>query len=367
MVRLHPAVIVHGLPDAHRALAPGLPVTLLSARGAALFAGCAFWRALVHQARIAHPHTPMQHVLDCADASGQALAALRLGQHIIVLDRGAPGREAVVDLAQRDGSDVLEEPPPALDLSRADRARASKHGFAVLTANAACATSLGCTIWNEQRSEPGGGGASLPSLPDHAPQLDLQTFPDLLAAALDAGDVAAVQLRLKDVDDATWHRAIAALRPVAQARDVAFLLNDRADLVRNTGCDGVHVGQEDMPAPQARALIGPDLTLGVTCKGSRDLALRAGENGADYVAFGAFYPSGSKAVSNTIPPDILRWWSDLMELPCCAIGGITAANCAPLVQAGADFLAVIAAVWNHPEGPAQGVRAINAAIAAAAE
>ena len=202
-------------------------------------------------------------------------------------------------------------------------------------------------------------------------QPDLHSFPDRLAAALDAGDVAAVQLRLKDgdkdADDTTWHRAIDALRPIAQSREVAFLLNDRADLVRNSGCDGVHVGQEDMPAPQARALIGPNLTLGVTCKGSRDLAMRAGEDGADYVAFGAFYPSGSKAVSATIPPDILRWWSDLMELPCCAIGGITAANCAPLVHAGADFLAVIAAVWNHPEGPAQGVRAINAAIAAAAE
>jgi thiamine-phosphate pyrophosphorylase len=197
------------------------------------------------------------------------------------------------------------------------------------------------------------------------PALDPLAFAHRLAAALDGGDVAAVQLRLKDVDDGTWRRAIDVLRPVAQSRDVAFLLNDRADLVRETGSDGVHVGQEDTPAREARALIGPHATLGVTCKGSRDLAMRAGEDGADYVAFGAFFPSGTKEVSRFVDPQILQWWSELMELPCCAIGGITAGNCAPLVRAGADFLAVVGAVWNHPDGPAAGVRALNMAIVAA--
>jgi len=187
-------------------------------------------------------------------------------------------------------------------------------------------------------------------------------FADRLAAALDAGDVAAVQLRLKNVDDDAWRRAIDALRPVTQSRGVAFLLNDRADLVKATGCDGAHVGQEDMPAREARRLMGPDLTMGVTCKGSRDLAMQAGEDGADYVAFGAFFPSTSKAVTNQVDPEILRWWSELMELPSCAIGGITPENCGPLVRAGADFLAVIGCVWNHPESPAAGVRALNAAI-----
>ena len=188
---------------------------------------------------------------------------------------------------------------------------------------------------------------------------------DLLAAALDAGDVAAVQLRLKDADDESWRRAIDALRPVAQSRDVAFLLNDRADLVRGSGCDGVHVGQDDTPARDARRMIGPDLMLGVTCHESRDLAMQAGEDGADYVAFGAFYPSGTKATTRRAELAIVEWWSELMALPCCAIGGITAENCAPLVQAGADFLAVVGAVWSHPDGPAGGVRALNAAIAAA--
>ena len=189
-------------------------------------------------------------------------------------------------------------------------------------------------------------------------------FADTLARALDAGDVAAVQLRLKEADDDAWRRAIDALRPVAQSRGVAFLLNDRADLVRDTGCDGAHVGQTDMAAPEARKLLG-GLTLGVTCHDSRDLAMEAGEAGADYVAFGAFFPTATKDAPTRAEPELLAWWAELMELPCVAIGGITAANCAPLVQAGANFLAVVGAVWQHPDGPAAGVRAMNAAIAAA--
>ena len=193
-------------------------------------------------------------------------------------------------------------------------------------------------------------------------RFDLRAFPDLLAQALDAGDVAAVQLRLKKAGDDVWQRAIDALRPVCQSRGVAFLLNDRADMVVATGCDGAHVGQEDMPAPEARRLMGPALTLGVTCKSSPDLANRAVEDSADYVAFGAFFPSTSKQVTNLVDPDILRWWAQRMTLPSCAIGGITAENLAPLVRAGANLLAIIGGVWSHPAGPAAGVRAINAAI-----
>jgi thiamine-phosphate pyrophosphorylase len=196
--------------------------------------------------------------------------------------------------------------------------------------------------------------------------VDLQTFPDLLARALDAGDVAAVQLRLKNADDDVWKRTIDALRPAAQSRGVPVLLNDRADLVVATGCDGAHVGQQDTPARDARRLVGPDLMLGVTCKSSRDLAVRAVEDGADYVAFGAFFPSTSKHVTALADPEILRSWSAVSACPCCAIGGITAANLSPLVRAGANLLAIIGGVWSHPEGPAAGVRAIDAAIQAAA-
>ena len=189
-------------------------------------------------------------------------------------------------------------------------------------------------------------------------------FADTLAAALDSGDVAAVQLRLKHADDHAWRSTIDALRPVAQSRGVAFLLNDRADLAAATGCDGAHVGQTDTPAAEARKLL-PRLTLGVTCHDNRDLAMQAGEDGADYVAFGAFFPTQTKQAPTQADPELIQWWSDLMELPCVAIGGITAENCAPLVTAGANFLAVVGAVWSHPDGPAAGVRAINRAIAAA--
>ncbi len=188
-----------------------------------------------------------------------------------------------------------------------------------------------------------------------------ENFEAILAAALDAGDLAAVQLRLKDVPDAVLRRTIDRLRPVVQSRDVAFLLNDRPDLAVKHGCDGAHVGQDDMPAKAARKILG-ELTLGVTCHGSRHLAMQAGEDGADYVAFGAFFPTTTKTPPAMADLEVLRWWGQVMELPCVAIGGITAANCAPLVQAGADFLAVVGAVWNHPDGAASGVRAMVKAI-----
>ncbi|WP_459675803.1 thiamine phosphate synthase [Acidisoma sp. 7E03] len=198
------------------------------------------------------------------------------------------------------------------------------------------------------------------------PVLDPVSFRDRLALALDAGDVGAVQLRLKSAEDDAIRRAIDVLRPVSQERGVAFLLNDRSDLAVAQGCDGAHVGQTDTPVREARRILGPDLTLGVSCHGSRELAMTGGEDGADYVAFGAFFPTATKADAPVeAEVEILAWWSEMMELPSVAIGGITPANCAPLVQAGVDFLAVVSAVWDHPEGPGGGVRAMNAAIAAA--
>jgi thiamine-phosphate pyrophosphorylase len=194
---------------------------------------------------------------------------------------------------------------------------------------------------------------------------ELHPFADLLGRALDAGDVAAVQLRLKNASDDVWKRAVDVLRPVTQSRRVEFLLNDRADLVAAAGCDGAHVGQEDVPATEARRLIGPNRTLGVTCKSSHDLADRAVQDGATYVAFGAFYPSTSKQVLNLADPEVLRRWTQCSKVPSCAIGGITAANLAPLVRAGANLLAILGGVWSHPDGPAAAVRAINAAIRAA--
>ena len=197
------------------------------------------------------------------------------------------------------------------------------------------------------------------------PALVPAAFAPILARALDAGDVGAVQLRLKEAHDEDVLRAAEILKPVCEARDVAFLLNDRPDLAVAAGADGVHVGADDMHAGQARKLIGPALQLGASCYDSRDLAMRAGEDGADYVAFGAFFASPTKDTPVRADVELLEWWSSLMELPVVAIGGIDAANCGPLVRAGADFLAVVSAVWNHPDGPDGGVRAMLAAIDAA--
>ncbi len=194
---------------------------------------------------------------------------------------------------------------------------------------------------------------------------DTAAFADQLSAALDAGGAACVQLRLKDVDEDTIRRAADILRPVSQDRDVAFVMNDRPDLARETGCDGVHVGQDDASYAEARGLLGPEAIVGVTCKASRHLAIDAAEAGADYVAFGAFFGSTTKETTVQAPPDILAWWSETTSVPCVAIGGITAANCGPLVAAGADFLAVISAVWDHPDGPAAAMAEFKTAIESA--
>jgi thiamine-phosphate pyrophosphorylase len=196
------------------------------------------------------------------------------------------------------------------------------------------------------------------------PVFDPAVFRDDVAAALDAGDVAAFQLWLNDPSDDQLKRAIDTLRPVVQARDVAFLVNGRPDLAVAMGCDGAHLDQTGADIAAARKKLG-DLTLGVSCLGSRELAFDAGEDGADYVSFGGFFPSGTKNLSEFVAPDIIAWWAEMMELPCVAVGGLNAENCAPLVKAGADFVAVVGAVWSHPDGPAAGVRAMNAAINAA--
>lgn len=183
-----------------------------------------------------------------------------------------------------------------------------------------------------------------------------------LAQAFDGGAVAAFQLRLKGVDEDTIARAAEPLQKLCAERDVAFIINDSVALAQRLGADGVHLGQGDGNAREARKLLGPTVQIGITCHDSRHLAMEAGEAGADYVAFGAFYPTTTKETHHRPDPSILSWWTTLFELPCVAIGGITADNAAPLVQAGADFLAVSGAVWGHADGPEAGVRAFSALL-----
>lgn len=190
----------------------------------------------------------------------------------------------------------------------------------------------------------------------------LPAFLEALEQALGAGDVAALQVRLKDVPDAEIERVTRAVLPLAQQRGVALIMNDRPDLAAALGCDGVHIGQDDVPYREARRIVGARAVVGVTCHDSRHLAMEASEAGADYVAFGAFFPTSTKDAPARCELDTLTIWQETMQTPCVTIGGITPDNCGPLVHVGADFLAVSAAVWGHPQGSGAAVKAFLAAI-----
>ena len=177
-------------------------------------------------------------------------------------------------------------------------------------------------------------------------------FPERLQRALAAGPVAAFQFRMKGVDQHEAARLAEPLQAICAERDVAFIVNDDIALARRLRADGVHLGQQDGTVADAREALGPKAQIGVTCHASRHLAMEAGEAGADYVAFGAFHPSTTKDSGHRAEPDLLRWWSRMMELPCVAIGGITPANARPLAEAGADFIAASGAVWGGDEAAA---------------
>ncbi len=191
------------------------------------------------------------------------------------------------------------------------------------------------------------------------PAFEPEAFRRQLEAALGGGDVACLQLRLKGADDDAVRRAARALMPLCHAHDVAFIVNDRPDLAAELGADGVHIGQEDADYASARAAMGSSGIVGVTCHNSKHLAYEAAERGADYVAFGAFFPTSTKEPKTRADVELLRDWSMSMTVPCVAIGGITVENCAPLVAAGADFLAVVNGVWGYPAGPAAAVTAFD--------
>ncbi len=194
------------------------------------------------------------------------------------------------------------------------------------------------------------------------PVIDLD-FSDRLKAALDAGSVAAFQLRLKGVEDHAIAKLAGPLQRICADHDIAFIINDSVELAKRLGADGVHLGQNDGDPREAREILGRDAQIGVTCHNSRHLAMEAGEGGADYLAFGAFYPTGTKSVSEFADKAIISWWTTLFGTPCVAIGGITAQNAAPLVAAGADFIAASGAVWNDPAGAGEAVKAFIEALA----
>lgn len=188
-------------------------------------------------------------------------------------------------------------------------------------------------------------------------------FPARLEEALAAAPVAAFQFRVKGVEQHEAARLAEPLQAICAAHDTAFIVNDDVALAKRLGADGLHLGQDDGDPREARRILGADAQIGVTCHGSRHLAMEAGDAGADYVAFGAFHPTTTKAVEHMADPEILTWWQSMFELPCVAIGGITPDNARALIDAGADFIAVSGAVWSHPEGAAAAVKQFDALLA----
>ncbi len=191
------------------------------------------------------------------------------------------------------------------------------------------------------------------------PQISLSQFLSELEGVLSTRLVSVFQLRLKDIEASALRQVIAPIRDLCHAHGVPIILNDHAHLAAELNCDGVHLGQQDMKLIDARKILGAHKSIGITCHNSKHLAMVAAEQGADYVAFGAFYPTKTKDSGYRAEIDLLRDWSELTTVPCVAIGGITPGNCKPLVDAGADFIAVVSAVWEHPNGAKAGVEAFK--------
>ena len=198
------------------------------------------------------------------------------------------------------------------------------------------------------------------------PQIEsVPAFVDQFRAAIQGGDVASLQIRLKQGDDIDLHttRELAqAVKRICTAEHIALFINDSPQLARAVEADGVHLGMDDMDIAEAREFLGPDMIIGATCKNSRHQAMIAGESGADYVAFGAFHPTTTKTNTTPADPEILTWCQMFLTLPCVAIGGVQISNAAPLIAAGADFLAVSSGVWDHHDGPAAAVAMFNRVI-----
>lgn len=194
------------------------------------------------------------------------------------------------------------------------------------------------------------------------PSIELESFSEKLNHAFEGGEISAFQLRLKNTDDDFILRAAEKLIPVCHQNNCMFIMNDRPDLAAKSGADGIHIGNDDGSIENARKIIGKNKIIGTSCYDNQDYAIEAGEKGADYIAFGAFYPTTTKETKSKPSPDILKWWSTNSVIPCVAIGGINADNCSILVEHGADFIAVISAVWNDAEGSKKAVEKLHRAI-----
>ncbi len=194
------------------------------------------------------------------------------------------------------------------------------------------------------------------------PKIELKDFLPQLEKALKTGLVPVFQLRLKGFERSEIKKISQELLKICNSNNTQFIVNDDFELALEIGAHGVHLGAEDGSIKLARQQSHPNFVIGASCYDSRHLAMEAGEQGADYISFGAFYESKTKKSRGKPTLEILEWSSEILNLPIVAIGGITDQNCALLVKSGADFLAVISYVWEHPLGVEEALKKLDFAI-----
>ncbi len=362
----HALIIFHSLADALAGLAAaeksGQPIGLITAPGAAGYAGVGWFLEIVAHIECQKKQARIDLILDCGAEPGVALGAIRAGVKMLRLVGQEPVREKITKIAADHGVVLFEPRGPALDLQFSDDAKAA------------------CCDWIAQhpryRADQDQPHKARPNTGSRRPQLYLITppsipepmaFADLLATVLQnfVDDIAFLQIRIKNartdsspaaVEEAL-SLAVAALKPVCAHYRLPLIMNDDPRLAAEWACDGAHIGVEDGSYQHARAVLGPEKIIGVSCYDAVSKARQAEADGADYVAFGAFFPSRSKPRARANPsPTILQEWKRWSTLPAAAIGGITAENAQSLIQAGADYLCAISAIWDHARGPVTAVR-----------
>ena len=187
------------------------------------------------------------------------------------------------------------------------------------------------------------------------PKIDEKLFFASLENVLSTKIVSCLQIRLKNVEDKNIIEICKIVRPICDNYKIPLIINDRLDLVKKCDADGVHLGQDDGSIKDARKYLGSNFIIGASCYNSKHIAMKAAENGADYVAFGAFFESKTKIPKVQVKTNIIEDWNFISNIPCVAIGGITPTNCKDLIKAGADHLAVIGSIWNSDKSPEKAI------------
>ena len=331
--------IVHdlnqGIQLAEMAAKSSVPITIFSPPGGGSSIGPEAFLEIVNLIRSKFPEVKMLAILDCGDDAGVALAAMRRGLNNIHSQLTGEKLKKLKQIALTNGVKIHTKPKNVIDLE--------------LVKN------LTEVFDNQLNVVQPKADPSCRLYLISPPKINLPLFKSNLLQAFEGGPINAVQLRLKDTNDDQIRRTAEAILPIVKKYGSVLIMNDRPDLARETGCDGVHIGQNDGSYESARKAIGNNGIIGITCHDSRHLAMEAGEKGADYVAFGAFFSSTTKVTSFQPKIDLIKIWNETTLISSVAIGGIDHVNCKPLIEAGVNYLAVISAVWDYPEGPKKAV------------